>query len=53
MYKGSPPLDEIYRFLASNGFSLVAFYTFRFQHDCAGWTDGLFVHRDYRARTAS
>jgi FkbM family methyltransferase len=44
MYKGLPSLDEIYRFMTDHGFRLVSFYQFFFQHDCAAWTDALFVN---------
>lgn len=47
MYKGLPRLDEIYGFLASQGFSLVSFYAFHYQHDRAGWTDALFINPHY------
>lgn len=47
-YKGIPRLDEIYGFLVNNGFSLVTFYTFHYQHDRAGWTDALFINPEYR-----
>jgi FkbM family methyltransferase len=44
MYKGLPPIDEIYRFLADRGFHLVAFYDFWYQRNRASWTDALFMH---------
>lgn len=47
MYKGLPRIDEIYSFLAEQGFSLVSFYQFHYQHPRAAWTDALFVNPKY------
>ena len=44
MYKDAPKLDEIYGFLMDQGFSLVSFYKFYYQHGRAGWTDALFIN---------
>jgi FkbM family methyltransferase len=44
MYQNSPKLDEIYGFLADQGFSLVSFYKFYYQNGRAGWTDALFIN---------
>jgi FkbM family methyltransferase len=50
MYEDLPPLDEIYRTLTEQGFSLVAFYSFYFREGRASWTDALFVHPNYVGR---
>jgi FkbM family methyltransferase len=42
LYKGSPPADEIMRFLREHHFSLVAFYEFQYINNHVGWTDALF-----------
>jgi len=44
MYKGLPSVHEIYSFLTEQGFSLVSFYQFHYQHPGAAWTDALFVN---------
>lgn len=44
MYKGLPGVDEIYNFLTEQGFDLVAFYQFHYQHPKAAWTDALFAN---------
>jgi FkbM family methyltransferase len=48
MYRGLPRMDEIYGFLADRGFVLVTFYPFAFWGKKASWTEGLFVHPEYR-----
>lgn len=49
MYQGLPRMDEIYGFLADRGFVLVSFYRFSYWDNRASWTDGLFVHPEYRS----
>lgn len=49
LYEGLPRFDEIYGFLADNGYRLVAMYRTTFQGSVAGWTDALFVRADYAA----
>jgi FkbM family methyltransferase len=49
MYKGLPSVDEIYTFLMDQGFSLVSFYQFHYQHPAAAWTDVLFVNTGWSA----
>src|SRR5262249_51839825 len=39
MYKGLPTVEEIYTFLTEQGFDLVSFYQFQYQHPGAAWTD--------------
>jgi FkbM family methyltransferase len=48
MYKGLPSLDEIYSFLAEQGFALVSFYQFHYQPPRAAWTDALFVNPQWK-----
>jgi FkbM family methyltransferase len=47
MYKNSPSLDHIYRYLIDQGFLLVSFYDFHYQKGLASWTDALFISHDY------
>ena len=51
MYKGIPRVDQIYSFLAEQGFSLVCFYQFHYQHPRAAWTDALFINPSYTPHT--
>lgn len=51
MYKGLPRLDEIYGFLADQGFVLVAFYDFHYQNGRLGWADALFVNPRFRSHS--
>jgi FkbM family methyltransferase len=44
MYCGAARLDEIYKHLCDQGFQLVTFYRFYYQHYRAGWTDALFAY---------
>ena len=46
-YRGQPSFDEVFRFLLDRRFALVAFYTFHFQERLAGWTDALFINREF------
>ncbi|HXG29187.1 MAG TPA: FkbM family methyltransferase [Nevskiales bacterium] len=48
MYKGLPRMDEIYAFLADRGYELVTFYPFCYWGNKASWTEGLFMHPEYR-----
>ncbi len=47
MYRGQAPFDELFRFLTDRHFALVAFYRFSFPQRLAGWTDALFIERDF------
>jgi FkbM family methyltransferase len=49
MYKGLPSVDEIYSFLTEQGFNLVSFYQFQYQHPRAAWTDALFANSGWSA----
>lgn len=52
MYDHVPRFDEIYRHLADNGFELVCFYRFTFQHERAAVSDAMFVNPHYQAARA-
>jgi FkbM family methyltransferase len=47
LYQDLPSFDRIYRFLADNRFHLVSFYQFFYEEDIAGWSDALFINRQY------
>jgi FkbM family methyltransferase len=49
MYRGQARLDEIYGYLADQGFVLVTFYPFYYWGNKASWTEALFVHPGYSA----
>jgi len=42
LYRGTPPFDEIYRFLVDRQFSLVAMYNYQPFQGITGWADALF-----------
>jgi FkbM family methyltransferase len=46
VYRGLPPLDELWRFLSDRGYRLVSFYHTRYQNRLASWTDALFLRVD-------
>ena len=50
LYMNMPRVDEIYRFIADQGFELVSFYQFHYLNDRAAWTDALFVHPQFQDR---
>jgi FkbM family methyltransferase len=50
LYKGIPSVGEIYSFLTEQGFSLVSFYQFHYQHPKTAWTDALFVNPNWTGR---
>ena len=43
MYRQAATLDQIYRFMADHGFSLVTFYRPEYRNERANWTDALFA----------
>lgn len=47
MYRGQAPFDELYRYLTEHHFALVSFYRFSYPQRLAGWTDALFIERDF------
>jgi len=47
MYKDLPSFYDVFRYLSDNNFVLVSFYEIHFQSGLAGWTDALFINRDY------
>jgi FkbM family methyltransferase len=51
MYERLPTYVDICAQLDSCGFRLVTFYPFYYQDQLAGWSDALFVHDSYHARS--
>jgi FkbM family methyltransferase len=49
LYLGSPPVDEIFRFIFAQGFELVSFYKFYYLNGRVGWTDALFIQPRFQA----
>ncbi len=47
MYEGQPSLHEIFQYLATKNFALVAFYDPHFQQELLSWTDALFISRPF------
>jgi FkbM family methyltransferase len=52
MYKNSAKFDQIFNFLIGHNFVLVSFYRKFFQNDTLGWTDLLFVNKEYLPKPA-
>lgn len=50
MYQNLPPFDEVFRYLTGKGFDLVTFYEAHFQDEVVGWTDCLFINREFRLK---
>ena len=50
MYQNLPTFDEVFRYLTGKGFDLVTFYESHFQDEVVGWTDCLFINREFRLR---
>jgi len=47
LYIGQPRFEEVCSFLRTQGFQLAALYTMHFHSRFVGWTDALFVNREY------
>lgn len=47
MYKNLPPFNEVFKYLMEQNFALVTFYRAHFQKDLIGWTDVMFVNREF------
>ena len=47
MYKTLPSFDDVFRYLSDHNFALVAFYEQHFQNELIGWTDLLFISREF------
>jgi len=53
MYKNLPKFDQIFRYLIDNNFVLVTFYERFFQNEVLGWTDALFINKNFNERRAA
>lgn len=49
-YTGIPPFDEVYRYLMDHNFTLVTFYRQFYQREVIGWTDALFINREFHKK---
>jgi len=47
MYKELPSFYDVFKYLSDHNFALVTFYEIHLQSELAGWTDALFINRDY------
>jgi FkbM family methyltransferase len=47
-YVGYPRLDEVYRFISDQEFDLISFYRFDYRNGLAGYTNALFIQRQFQ-----
>ena len=53
VYSKAPKFEDIVAAMISKGFQLVSLYDINYVDELAGWTDALFIHRDYLKLSAA
>jgi len=47
MYRGLPPVHQLFEYLIGRGFELVSIYGMQYQRNVADWADALFVNKSH------